>query len=181
MGREKCPKGKGIRPAREGEEFCRSDEDGDTAEFTHTRSRARARAQTLSHTEPQRATQPLDSHHELLEKSIEYKKSPMVRQASRSPLLSFSHIFLPLSLSPSLLLCLPPVHYPPCLSRALALARSRVRARARAREISVWVRSCRGGGESRVCTLAIDGDRRYMRARTTAKDGDKYAKWWWKG
>jgi len=54
----------------------RSDEDGDTVEVrTRTPARARTRVHTHTHTHTEsRTTQPLDSHHELLEKSIEYKK-----------------------------------------------------------------------------------------------------------
>jgi len=122
--RGKMPEG-GIRLAREGEAMHRrSDEDGDTVEVrTRTPARARARVHTYTHTHraahhtaaglPPRTFGKINRIQE---------KSPMVCQASRSPLLSFSRIFPHLSFSPSLLPCLPLVH-PPCLSRALTRAR----------------------------------------------------------
>jgi len=138
----------GIRLAREGEGIQRSDEDGDTVEG-RTHRAARHTATGL----PPRTFGKINRIQE---------KSPMVRQASRSPLLSFSHIFLPLSLSQSLFCRLPLVH-PPRLSRALV----------RARAVSVFARATKRG-RARVCTLATEMGG--MRARTTAKDGDKYTR-----
>lgn len=117
-----------------------------------------------------------DSHHELLEKSIEYKKSPWcARRAepsplppSSSPLLSLSlsclcsrSLFSSLSLSISLL---PP--FRPLLSLRLAASLARTRsirvrplfATKRGRVACIYWRSTEIGG---------------MRGRTTAKDGDK--------
>jgi len=119
-----------------------------------------------------------DSHHELLEKSIEYKKSPWcARRAKPSPLpplsfLSFClsssfSLFLFLSLLLSLYLSisvLPPFRPLPSLLLAASLARTR----------GIRVRRCLRRREGELACIhwrstEIGG----MRARTTAKDGDK--------
>lgn len=133
----------GIRPAQEGEGSRRSDEDGDIVEV-----RTHAPACTYTHTHTSNsATQPLDSHHELLEKSIEYKKSPMVR-ARRVEALSYpspTSFSLSRSLRPSFRASL----------SSNTLRASHVRSRARARGIRVCSRD-----KERESSRVYTGDRR---------------------
>lgn len=84
----------GIRLAREKEGSGRWDGDGDIVEaHIHMRARPPTLAQADAHWAVRLAHYRLpDSHHELLEKSIEYKKSPWcARRAEPSPLLHPRH------------------------------------------------------------------------------------------
>lgn len=178
----------GIRLAREKEGFSRRDSEGAISSkpthiharvfHTHTHTRARAdahRAVKLAH------YRLPDSHHELLEKSIEYKKSPWCARRAEPSLLFHPHLS-PLYLSPVLVLalshslslrlpvsfslslfCLPFAHLPSLLL-AVSLARTR----------GIRVRRCSRQREGELACIhwrstEIGG----MRARTTAKDGDK--------
>lgn len=139
----------------------------------HMRARPPTLAQADAHWAVRLAHYRLpDSHHELLEKSIEYKKSPWcARRAEPSPLLPRPSSFPSCSLSssfsllpfPSLVLSvsfqlrsasLSPTAPFPLLSRRISRARS---------TRGICVRRCSAikRGRARVYTLAIDGDRRH--------------------
>lgn len=138
----------------------------------HTHARALQHSRKRMHTGPFRLAHYRlpDSHHELLEKSIEYKKSPWcARRAEPSPLLHplvislllslVLVLALSLSLSLSLrlfpaLFCLPFAHYTLPASLAASLAR------AHARYLCSPLLAIKRG-RARVYTLAIDGDRRH--------------------
>lgn len=151
---------------REKERLYRWNEDSEIYRRS-SRAHIHASTYTFTGTSSSRTTDcQRDSHHELLEKSIEYKKSPWcvrrVGALSPPPPSSFPSLSFSPFLSPFLLL--PPSRpspFLPLLPR-LFLARARgIRVCSRQREgelTSIHWRS-----------TEIDD----MRARTTAKDGDK--------
>lgn len=136
--------GGGIRLAREREGCSRRDSDGGIVEaHTHIHT-PYTLASGCTHRAVKLAHYRLpDSHHELLEKSIEYKKSPWcARQAEPFPLPPSSSSLASASLSPTTL---------PASHRI-----SRAHTRYPCSSLLVTKR-----GRARVYTLAIDGDRRH--------------------
>lgn len=156
-----------IRLAREKEGSSRRESDGDIVEAHVHMHRASTHSPADAHRAVKLAHYRLpDSHHGLLEKSIEYKKSPWcARRAEPSPLppssfpsfsLSLSSsfvLFLSLSLSVTAYLFLylssafPFAHHPPCYSPHLS--------RAHAISVFVTVRD-----EERESSRVYSGDRR---------------------
>lgn len=142
----------GIRPAREGEGFRRSDEDGDTVEVrTHTHSYTCTpvhthKCTTLEYTEP-RTTQTAGLPPRTFGKINRIQEKPHGAPGeSKRSLILLPH------LSASLVLSFPPSVPPSRPPSSVPLTCSRLRARARA--VSVFARAQREG-ESRVYT----GDR----------------------
>lgn len=120
-----------------------------------------ARTYTFTGPSSSRATDcQRDSHHELLEKSIEYKKSPWCvrRVGSLSPSPPSSFPSLSFSLSLSLFLPLPPSRPPSFLPLLPHLSR------ARARAVSVFARD-----KERASSRVYTNDRRRWAIRVHAR------------
>lgn len=164
-----------IRLAREKEGCSRRDSDGDIVEaHAHMRaSRAHTRARRRMHTEPSSALQTARLPPRTFGKINRIQEKPMVRQASGA--LSSSTLVFPLFLSLtrlrsrsfsftlSLSISLPSARRPPCFSPRLS----------RAHAVSVFVASSDEERERLACTHWRSTEIAAMRARTTAKDGDK--------